>query len=187
MDDRRGTFLPGAAEGGGAMQGVRGGDGGWINGRSHEDITWASGRVEMGLELENLGHGGITVDVPHGLPGQGSPAELPGLGMPRTSDDEAGDAGPFSSPAFSGHCDHFGGVKPPPSTVPPMQHSGPLVCVEQKAPCHCIVHHRGRAEEKAVSGGVIEGDLVEGLSGLWITFGKCDYVQVSGKGDDGGL
>ena len=44
----------------------------------------------------------------------------------------------------------------------------------------------GGAEEKAVSGGGIEGELGEGLSGLWKTFGKCDGVQVSGKGDDGG-
>ena len=42
------------------------------------------------------------------------------------------------------------------------------------------------APEKAVSGGVIEGDLREGISGLWITFVKCDSVQASGKGDDGG-
>ena len=55
-DDRRGTFLLGASEGTGAVQGVRGGDGDWINGRAHKDTTWASGREEM--ELENLGHGG---------------------------------------------------------------------------------------------------------------------------------
>ena len=75
-DDRRGTFLPGAAEGTGAVQGVWGGDGDWINGRAHEDTTWASGRGEM--EMDNLGHGGITKDVSHGLPVQGRFSDLPG-------------------------------------------------------------------------------------------------------------
>ena len=75
-DDGRVTLLPGVAEGTGAVKGVRGGDGGWIYGRAHDDITWGSGRGDM--ELENLNHRGRTADVPHGLPGQGRPAELPG-------------------------------------------------------------------------------------------------------------
>ena len=75
-DDGRGTLLLGAAEGTGAVQGVRGGDGGWIDGRAHEDTTWASGRGEM--ELYNLGHRGRTEDVSHGLPVQGRLSELPG-------------------------------------------------------------------------------------------------------------
>ena len=73
-DDGRGTFLPGVAEGTGAVQGVQVGDGGWSNIRAHEDIKWSSGRGEM--ELENLVHRGRTTDVPHGLPGQGKPVEL---------------------------------------------------------------------------------------------------------------
>ena len=40
------------------------------------------------------------------------------------------------------------------------------------------------SEEKAVSGEGIEGKIGEGLSGLWRTFGKCDGVRVSRKGDD---
>ena len=75
-DDRRGTFLQGAAKGEGAVQGVWVVVGVWIDGGDHEDTTWASGRGEM--ELDNLGHGGRTADIPHGLPGQGRPAELPG-------------------------------------------------------------------------------------------------------------
>ena len=75
-DDRRGNFLPVAAEGTDALQGVRGGYGGLIDFRAHEDTTWASCRGE--IELDNLIHGGITVDVLHGLPVQGSPVELPG-------------------------------------------------------------------------------------------------------------
>ena len=74
-DDGRGTFLPGAAEGTGAVKGVQGGDGSWIDGRAHEDTKWASNRGYM--ELEKLNHGGRTADVPHVLPVQGRPMELP--------------------------------------------------------------------------------------------------------------
>ena len=48
-DYGRGNFLPGAAEETGAVQGVWGGDGGWIYGRTHEDTTWATGRGDMEL------------------------------------------------------------------------------------------------------------------------------------------
>ena len=99
--------------------------------------------------------------------------------MPGTSVDEDGDAGPFSAPAFPGHRGHFGRGKPPPPTVPPMRHSVPLACVER-------VRQGGGAEEKVSGGEGIEVELVEGLSGLWRTFGKCDGIQVSEKGDDGG-
>ena len=75
-DDGRGTFLLGAAEGTGAVHGVQGGDGDWIDGSAHKDTTWESGRGEM--ELDNLSHGGITEDVFHGLPVQGRFLELPG-------------------------------------------------------------------------------------------------------------
>ena len=106
--------------------------------------------------------------------------------MPGTSNDEDGDAGTFFAPASTGSCGNFGGGKPPPPTVPLMQHAGPLAYVEHKAPCHRTVCQGGEAEEKAVSGEGVKGELREGLSGLWRTFGKCDGVQVSGKGDDGG-
>ena len=76
MDDGRGTFLPGAIESTGAVQGVQGGYGRLIDGRSHEETTWARGRGEMGLY--NLVHEGRTADVLHGLLVQGRPAELPG-------------------------------------------------------------------------------------------------------------
>ena len=104
--------------------------------------------------------------------------------MPGTSDDEDGNACPFSAPACIGHRGHFGGGKPPPPTVLLMQHSGPLAYVEQKAPCHRTVRQGGGAEEKAVSRGRIEGKHREGLSGLWITIGKFDGILVSGSVDD---
>ena len=105
--------------------------------------------------------------------------------MPGTSGDGDADAGPFSAPACPGHRGNFGGGKPPPHTVPLMQHSGTLDYVERKAPFNRTLPRGGGAEEKAVSGERIEGELGESLSGLWRTFGKCDGVQVSGKGDDG--
>ena len=38
-DYGRGTLLPGAEEGTGAVRGMRGGDGGWIDGRAYDDTT----------------------------------------------------------------------------------------------------------------------------------------------------
>ena len=55
-DDGKGTFLPRTAEGTGAVQGVRGGDGGWINGRAHKGKILVSGIGDM--EMDNLGLGG---------------------------------------------------------------------------------------------------------------------------------
>ena len=118
-DDGRGKFLPEAVEGMGAVQGVRGGDDEWIDGRAHKETTQEVGGGDM--ELGNLGHGGRTVDVQHCLPGQGRPAEFPDSGIPRTSGDEDGDVGPFSAPEYQGHHGHLGGGKTPPPTVPPTQ------------------------------------------------------------------
>ena len=151
MDDGRRTFLPGATEGTNAVQGAQRGYGGCIYVRAHEDTTWESVIGEM--ELDNLRHGGRTADVPHGLPGQGRPAELPVREMPGTSGDEDGYAGPFYAPACPGHHDNFVGGKPPLPTVTPMQHAGPLACVEQKAHFHRTVLQGGGAEEEAVRGG----------------------------------
>ena len=79
--------------------------------------------------------------------------------MPGTSGGEDGNADPFSAPACPGRRGHFGGGKPPPTTVTPMKHSGPLVCVERKAPFHHTVCQGGGAGEKAVRGGGIEGEI----------------------------
>ena len=152
-DDGRGTLLPGAAEGVGAVHGVRGGDGGWIGGRSHDNTTRAIGIGDM--FLDNLGHGGRTVDVPNGLPVHGRPAELPGRGVTGTSGDKDGDAGPFSAPACPGHCGYFGGGKPPPPMVLPVRHAGYLAYIERKSPCHRTVHQGDGSEEKAVIRGGI--------------------------------
>ena len=131
-DDGRGTLLLRVSEGTGAVQGVWGGDGGWIIGGVLVDTTWASSIGEM--ELENLVHGGRTMDVPHVLPSQGRPAEMSVGGIHRISGDEDSDAGTFSATAFPGHRGHFGRVKPLPPTVPLMQNYGPLAYTERKAP-----------------------------------------------------
>ena len=150
---RRGNLLPGAKEGTGEVQGLQGGDGGWIIGGSQDDTAWEIGRGDM--DLEKLGHRGRDADVPHGLPVGGMPVELPGGGMPRTSDDKDGDVDKFYAPACNGHRGHFGGGKPPPTTVPPMQYAGTLAYTEWKAPCHRTVCQGSGAEEAAVSGGGI--------------------------------
>ena len=54
MDDGRGTVLPGATEGTGPVQGVRGGDGGGIFVEAHDDKAWESGRGDT--DLEKLSH-----------------------------------------------------------------------------------------------------------------------------------
>ena len=94
-------------------------------------------------------------------------------------------AGTFSTPGFLGNHGNFGGGKPTPPTVPPMWHAGPLASAERKSPCHCTVRQGGGAEERVLSGGGSEGELGEGLSGLWRTFGKCDGVQVYRNVGDG--
>ena len=66
-DDRRGTYLPGSAEGTGAVQGVWVVDASGIISGAQDDTSWASGRGE--IEIENISHGGRDADVLHGLPG----------------------------------------------------------------------------------------------------------------------
>ena len=104
----------------------------------------------------------------------------------QTSSNKDSDAFTFSALACPGHLVHFGGGKYTPHKVTPIQHAVPLVCVEWDTPYYRTLRQGGGAKEKAVIGGRIEGELGEGLSGLWITFGKCDRVQVYGKGNDGG-
>ena len=88
---------------------------------------------------------------------------LSGEGMPRTSGDEDGDAGPFSTLACLGNRGHFGEGKPPPPTLTPMQHYGPLLYIEQKEPCHCTVRQGSGAKDAVVSGGKVEGEHGEGI------------------------
>ena len=142
-DDGRGTLLPGAAEGTVAVQGVWGGSGGGIIGGAQDDTAWASGRGEM--ELEKVVHGGRAADVLHGLPVQGSPAEMPSGGMPRTSGDEDGNAGTFYAPACPGHRGYFGEGKSPPPMVPPSDMLVPLITLNGS---HHATSQCARGEEQ---------------------------------------
>ena len=105
------------------MQGVQGGDDGGICGETHNDSAWESGRGAT--ELEDIGHRGIAVGISNGLPGQGSPTELPGGGMPGPNGDKEGDASSLPIMACPGHCGHSGGGKPPPPIVHPMRNAVP--------------------------------------------------------------
>ena len=79
------------------------------------------------MDLENTGHGGRPMDVPHVLTDQGRPVDLTGVGMTRTSGEKDDNAGTFYELTCPGRRGHFGGGKHTRTTVPPMQHAGPLV------------------------------------------------------------
>ena len=108
------------------------------------------------MDLENLRHGERAADKLNGLPGKGRPVEMPDVGMPKTSGNKNSNAGTFYAPACPGYRGCFVGGKPPPPTVPSMQHNGTLAYTEWKSPCHCTVRQGSGAKEAAVSGGGIE-------------------------------
>ena len=167
----------------GSLQGVRVGDDNGIYGKSHDDSAWVGGIGAT--ELENPSYGGRATDISNGLPGQGRPTELPGGRMPRPSGDEDGNSGPFPAPAWPIHCGHFGGGKPPPPTVPLMQHAGPPVYTKRKAPCHFTVRQGSGAKEAAASGGGAEREHGEGFRGIQGSALKWYGVYVPGTGVDG--
>ena len=116
------------------MQGVWGGYGGGIPGKSPDESAWAGGRGAT--ELEKPGCGGRATDILNDLPGQGRPVELLGGGMPGPSRNKDGNRGAIPAPTCSRHRGHSGGGKPPPPTVPPMRHAGPPAGPERQAPGH---------------------------------------------------
>ena len=75
------------------------------------------------------------------------------------SDDEDSDTGTFSVLVCPEYCSHFGGGKPLQPTVPQMQHAGPLVYSNWKAPFYRPVLQGCEAEEKSSSGGGTAGEL----------------------------
>ena len=151
-------------EGAGPVQGVQGGDDGGICGETHNDSAWESGRGAT--ELEDIGHRGIAVGISNGLPGQGSPTELPGGGMPRPSGNEDGDGGALPALACPQHRGHYVGGKLPPPTVHLMRHDGPPARPERQAPCHSPVQQRSGAEEAAGHRGEDDGEFRAGLQGI---------------------
>ena len=89
--------------------------------------------------------------------------------MLRTGSDAEGDAGLFISPSYPGHRDCIGGGKPPPPTVPPVQHADALASTERAEPFHRPVR-QGVGEEATTGGGRVDsGECGEVLPGLWKT------------------
>ena len=140
---------------------MRGGDGRKIPGESPDESARASSRGTA--ELEIPGHRGRGTDISNGLTGQGRPAELPGGGMPGPSNDEDGDAGVLPAPAFPRQCGHSRVGKPTPPMMHRMRHAGPPAGAERKSPCHRAVRQGSGAEEVESHGGIVQGDLGEGL------------------------
>ena len=105
--------------------------------------------------------------------------------MPGKNDDEDGNAGEIPAPACPRHRGHSRGEKPPPPTVHLMRHSGPPAGTEWQSPYHSSVRQGSGVEEAADSGGGAEGEIGEGLQGIWGATRECNGVLIPGKGVDG--
>ena len=154
-DDGGGSHIPETSERKGPAQGLREIGGGGIIGITQGDVAWAGGRGAV--ELGSLGHGRRAADVPDGLPEQGRAAELTSGGLPRSGRDKDGDADALFQPVCPGYRGHFGGGKPPPPTVPPMRHSGPMEGTKRQAQCHRTVRKGCGTNEASDGGGGVEG------------------------------
>ena len=76
MDDGRGPFVIGEAEGTGPVQGVWVGDGAWVGDRAHADAEFevSGGETELGSHGSWKG----TTEISDGLPDHRGTTELPG-------------------------------------------------------------------------------------------------------------
>ena len=153
--------VQGAPEGTGIMQGVRGVDGGRITEESSDESTWEGG--EDMTKMKNPGRGGRATDFLNDITSEGRPAKLPSGGIPGLSGDEDSNAGALTALACPRHRGQYGIGKPPPPTVRPMQHAGPLTGPERQSPCHIPVCQGSGAEEAAARGGRVEGEIRAGL------------------------
>ena len=113
--------------------------------------------------MENPVRRGRATYFPNDIPGKGSPAELPGGGMPGPSGDKDINAGALPAPECPQHRDHPGGGKLPSPTVCLMLHAGPPTGPEQQAPGHSLVCQGSGAEEVAACGCGDEGEFRAGL------------------------
>ena len=97
--DHRGRLhVQRAAEGTGAMKGVRRVVGGGIPDESSDNSTWEGGK-DM-TAMEHPGRRVWALDFHNYVPREWKPVELPGGGMPRPSGYEDGNAGALPAPAF---------------------------------------------------------------------------------------
>ena len=139
--------------------------GGGIPDKSSNDSTWEGGGNKT--VMDHPGRGGWASDFQDDLPVEGRPAELTGGGMPGLSGDEGGNTGALPAPAFPQQRGYYGGGKPTPPTVLPMQHDGTPTGPERQAPGHGPVCHGGEAEEATSRRGRDEEELGAGLRGTW--------------------
>ena len=87
---------------------------------------------------------------------------------------------------MSRYCDHTGGGKPPPPTVPPVQHAGDLAGAKRAEYHHFSVRQGGRYKETSDGGRGDAGECGYGLSGLHKTSSDAYLLQIYGAGLDGG-
>ena len=99
----------------------------------------------------------LTAGLPHNCPVEG----CPGRG------NKYRDAGTLFPPACRVYCAHFGGGKPPPHTLPTLQHDDALECSEQESYCHRPVRQGGGKEGKAGVRGGTEGEIGEVMVNHW--------------------
>ena len=117
------------------------------------------------MELGSFGYRLRVADIPDGLPDQGRDVELPSRGLPRPirDADADDDADALFQPECLGYCDHLGGGKLPPPTVPTMRHAGPVEGTKSQAPRHITVRKRHGTKEALNGRGKVEGYHGEGL------------------------
>ena len=115
------------------------------------------------MDLGSFIHWRKATDVPDGLTNQGRDAELSSGGLPRPGRDKDGDADALFQLTFPGYCNHFGGGKPPPPTVPPIQNASPIEGTKRQGPRHRTVRKGSGTKEVSEGGGGVEGEHGEGL------------------------
>ena len=94
-----------------------------------------------------------------------------------------GHGGEFMAPACTGHCGDTGGGKPPPPTVPSMQHASIMAGSERDASAHRAMQEGGGTKETATDRGGGEGYHFQSLQRVRTPPGYGDLFQILGAGD----
>ena len=155
----------------GVKRSVRRAVSGVIPDESSDDSTWEGGGNMTAMEQP--GRGVWTSDFQDDLTSKGSPAEMPGGGMPGQSGEKDGNTGALPTLAYPKHRGNSGRGKPTPPTVSPILHAGPPAGLERQAPDHVLVCQGAGAEEVTIHGGGDEGDIRAGLRGIRRTDTEC--------------